>query len=429
MPAPTRTEKGDPILAAVEALRRQEPPERAASLSRMAPDAARAVFEQLEPPLQTEVIAHLRDPQVRRLVEDLDPDDRVRLLDALPEPVGKLLMARLSPRERRLTRKLLVFPEQSAGRMMSPEYLPLRPELTVEEALERIRRHGRGAETVNVLPVLREDGRFAGLAMLSELVLAEPGSRVGELVDPKLPMVGPETDQEEVARVMQAADLLALPVIGDAGELLGLITVDDAMDVLQFEHEEDLARTGASEPLDRPYFSTSLLQLTRARLIWLLLLALAGALTVNVLNVFESTLEQAVSLSLFIPLLIGIGGNSGAQSATTIIRAMATGELRAGRPLPVMLREVRVGFLLGSAVAALAYYPVVLFFDADLAATVCLSLVAVCTGATLVGSGMPLLASRIGIDPAVVSAPVVTTLVDAVGLVVYFMIARAVMGL
>ncbi len=417
----------EPIVATVEVLRHEPPAEQARLLSRMAPDHARVVFEQLEPPLQTEVLAHLRDTQVHRLLEDLDPDDRVRLLDNLPDAVADALLTRLSPRERRLTRRLLAFPEESAGRIMNPEYLSLRPELSVEEALERIRRVGGQVETVDALPVLDKDGRFVGMVRLSRLVLAEAEKTVGEVMG-YAPAVGPETDQEEVARLLQAADMLALPVVDDAGHLLGLITVDDAMDILEAEHEEDLARSGASEPLDRPYFSISVLRLTRARLVWLLLLAVAGVLTVQVLRTFESLLEEAVTLSLFIPLLIGIGGNSGTQSATTVIRAMAAGEIHQDRSR-VVLRETRVGFLLGAAVAALAYLPVTWVFGTPVAATVGLTLVAVCAGATLVGSGMPLFAERVGIDPAVVSAPVVTTLVDAGGLLLYFLIAQAVMGL
>ncbi len=416
-------------IANTEAVRRLEPPARAAALSRMAPAELRTVFEQLEPALQEEVIAHLRDPQVHRLVEDLDPDDRVRLLEQLPKPVSQLLLARLSPHERRLTHKLLGFPEESAGRIMNPEYLPLAPEWSAAEALEHVRRQGRQVETVNVLPVLGEGRRLLGLMMLSDLVLADPAARVADLMVSSPPSVGPEADQEEVARLLQAADLLALPVLDDDGQILGLITVDDAMDVLQSEIEEDIARAGASEPLDRPYLSVSVFRLTRARFVWLLLLALAGALTVNVLNAFESVLDEVVTLSLFIPLLIGVGGNSGAQAATTIIRAMTRGDLEGRGPLPIVLRETRVGLLLGTAIAALAYFPVMLFFNQPLATTVGLALITICTGANLVGAGMPLIADRVGIDPAVVSAPVVTTLVDALGLLAYFLIARAVMGI
>jgi magnesium transporter len=423
--APTTSD----VLSALDELRRLEPRERAAALSRLVPERARELFEQLEAPLQEEVLAFLRDDQVNRLLEDLDPDDRVRLLETLPDTVAKALLARLSPRERRLTHKLLAFPEESAGRIMSPEYLPLRPQLGVDEALALIRQEGHRAGTVHVLPVLDDHDCLVGLALLDALVLAEPEQTVGEVMRTPVPRVGPETDQEDVARLIQATDLLALPVVDDAGHLLGLITIDDAMDVVQQEREEDFARAGASEPLDRPYFSIGLMHLTRARLLWLLLLGLAGALTVNVLSAFESLLEQAISLSLFIPLLIGIGGNSGAQSATTVTRAMAVGDIDEVRPIRVIFRETRVGLLLGTAVAAIAWLPVALLFDPDLAATVSLTLIAICTLATLVGSGMPLLARRIGIDPAVVSAPVVTTIVDASGLLVYFLIARAVMAI
>lgn len=428
-PVPPGRAEAREVLEAVEQLRRQPPAERVAVLSRMPPEQALAVFRQLEPGLQEELLEYLPDAQAQRLVEELDPDDRVRLLEILPAASGRRVIAGLTPREQRLTHRLLAFPPQSAGRIMSPEYLPLDPGVSVERALAMIREQGRSVETVDVLPVLERSGRLAGLAMLSELVLAQPGTVVGDLMLRSFPSVLPDTDQEEVARLIQAADLLALPVIDPKGHLLGLITVDDAMDVLQLENEEDLARSGASEPLDRPYFAASLVALTKARLVWLLLLAVAGALTVNILNAFEWVLEQVIALSLFIPLLIGIGGNSGAQSATTVVRALATGELEGRKVLPVMMREARVGGLLGGAVAILAYFPVMLFFGSPLAATVSLTLVAICIAATLVGSGMPLLATRVGVDPAVVSAPVVTTLVDATGLLVYFLIAQAIMGL
>lgn len=427
MTAETQVEQE--TLATVEALRHEMPAKRAATLTTLAPDRARAVFEQLEPTLQQEALVHLQDEQVHRLLEGLHPDDRARLLETLPDGTARLLLARLSRRQRRLTSKLLSFPAETAGRIMSPEYLPLRREQSVDEALDLIRREGRSVETLDALPVLDGDGLFAGLVMLRELVVAATEQKVENLMITAVPTVRPETDQEQVALLIQAADLLALPVVDSSGRLLGLITVDDAIDVLEIEHEEDLARAGASEPLDRPYFSTSVMRLTRARLVWLLLLAIAGALTVNVLAAFEDMLEQVVTLSLFIPLLIGIGGNSGAQSATTVIRAMATGELHNRRSLLVVFRETSVGFLLGAAVAALAYLPVVWLFSAPVALTVCLTLVAICTLATLVGSTMPIVAGRLNIDPAVVSAPVVTTLVDATGLLVYFGIAGSVLRL
>ncbi|MFO8024559.1 magnesium transporter [Thiohalophilus sp.] len=419
------------ILKAVNELRQLDPEQRSEALLQFTPHQARVVFEQLEAPLQQEMLDWLPDALVDRLVADLDPDDRVRLLDTLPESVANRLLSRLDLREWRLTHKLLSYPEESAGRIMTPEYLSLLPSMTAKQAFGLIQRDGKSADTIDALPVLNRDGHLVGLVMLSTLVLAEPEQTVAALMLDQVPTADPLMDQEEVARLIQAADLLALPVVDEDGRLLGVITVDDAMDIIQLEHEEDFARAGASAPMGRPYFSISLFGLTRARFVWLLLLAIAGGLTVQVLEAFESLLEQAISLSLFIPLLIGVGGNSGAQSATTVTRAMALGDVIAGwtAELRVVLREAAVGFLLGTALGLAAYLPVLLVFDAALASTISITLVAICALATLVGSGMPLLARRAGIDPAVMSAPLVTTLVDACGLLLYFLIARLIMGL
>ncbi|WP_404366058.1 magnesium transporter [Marinobacter sp.] len=419
------------ILSAVSELRQLEPDRRAEVLRTYPSQEASAIFEQLEAGLQEEVLEHLPEKHVRKLLMDLDPDDRVQLLDAVAATVADEFLAHLSPRERRLTQKLLAHPEESAGHIMTPEYLPLSPSLTAEQALGRVREKGSRAGTVNVLPVVDEEGFLKGLVMLGALVMAEPATIMADLMLESVPTVSPETDQEEVARLVQAADLLALPVVDAEGRLLGLVTVDDALDILHMEQEEDFARAGASAPMMRPYFSTTVRELTRARLVWLLLLGVAGTLTVQVLNTFENLLEQAIALSLFIPLLIGVGGNSGAQSATTVTRAIAVGDILRGprAAFRVVARETRVGFLLGAALGVLAYPAVIVLFEARLALTVAITLVAICTLATLVGSGMPLLARRLGIDPALVSAPLVTTIVDASGLVGYFMVAKAVMGL
>jgi magnesium transporter len=238
-----------------------------------------------------------------------------------------------------------------------------------------------------------------------------------------------DEDQERVARLIQEADLLALPIVDLEGRLVGIVTVDDAMEVLEEEQTEDLARTGGSQPLGRPYLTVSALQLARSRILWLLVLIFAATLTVNVLNVFEATLEQVVTLALFIPLLIGTGGNTGAQAATTVIRAMALDEVRF-RDLPrVVMREFLVGLLLGSMLGGLALVPVTIFFDVRFAFVVGLTIITICTWAATVGALLPLIARRLGVDPAVVSAPFITTLVDATGLVIYFLIARVILGI
>ncbi len=312
---------------------------------------------------------------------------------------------------------------------MSPEFLALRPEMTVDEAIDALRRQGREAETVYTLPVTDEGGHLIGIVGLRHLVLGEGRQRVGDLMATDVHTAWVDDDQEKVARLVQDTDVLAVPVLDREGTLVGLVTADDAMTVLEAESTEDLALTGASEPIGGPYFSVSLVRLARNRVVWLLVLSLAATLTVSVLQAFEDTLAAVVTLALFIPLLMGTGGNAGAQSATTVIRAMALDEVRWGDLGRVVWREVRVGFLLGCMLGAVAYLPVAAFSGRRIAGVVCLTLVVVCTAATFAGSLLPMLARRMGVDPAVMSAPFITTMVDATSLVVYFLVARLLLGL
>lgn len=414
-------------LDSISEIRRLDPETRVEYLMKLDLEQALSIFENLEPVLQEEILQLLPEDKVDYFILELDPDDRVRLLDSLSEERAKALMQRLSPREWRMTQKLMSYPEESAGHIMTPEYLPLTLPLNAEQAMFLIKNQGKFADTIDTLPVIDSEGVLLGMLPLSQLVTAKPEQLVSDLMSDNVVSALPETDQEEVARLIQDADILALPIVNENGKLLGLVTIDDALDVLHLEREEDFARAAASQPLNRPYFTISAFELTWSRLTWLTLLALAGALTVQVLSVFEGELEQVIALSLFIPLLIGVGGNSGAQSATTVTRAIATDDL--ANVSKVIRRETGVGLMLGSAIGILAYLPVLILFDLDMASVVSVTLVIVCTMATMVGSGMPLLAKRLGIDPAVVSAPVVTTVVDASGLIVYFLMAKMIMGI
>jgi magnesium transporter len=411
-------------LSIAEELAHMEPAERATAFRLLNKDRALAVFQLLDAAHQEELLAGLRDEQVYHLVESMDPDDRARLFDEMPATVVKKLIGRLSPREQEMTALLLGYPEESAGRIMSPKFVRLAPDMTVAEAMAKIRRRGKVAETIYLLPVTDYELRLAGTVELKDLVLADPETTVADLMNTEIHAVRVDEDQEEVARLIQAADLLAVPVVDSENRLVGIVTVDDAMDVLGAEEGEDLARSGGAEPLGRPYFSVTIFRLARTRIVWLLVLVIAATLTVNVLSAFEATLEAVVTLALFIPLLIDTGGNCGAQSATTMVRAMALNDVRPGDVLRVVLRETSVGLLLGGVLAGLSYVPVFLFAGAAMAAIVALTLLTICTLATLVGSMMPLLAERVGVDPAVASAPLVTTIIDATGLLVYFLIAN-----
>lgn len=402
---------------------------RSAIFSQLSPERAAEIFDYLEPAIQAQLLTAMDSGEAFALFEELEPDDRARLLEEFaPDQVATFLDI-LSPQDRSATALLLDYPAESAGRIMSPNFLALRAHMTVAEALSRVRSEGDEVETIYFLPIVDDDGHLLGSIELESLVMAEISDRVEDLEYLKTEAFSVRDDQEEVARYIQSADRIAVPVVEDDDTLVGIVTVDDAMDIIQSEETEDIARASAAEPLGKPYFAVSSLQLVKSRIVWLSMLAIAATLTVNVLTAFEPTLEEVVALALFIPLLIGIGGNTGAQSATTIVRALAVDDVRSGDLVRVGVRESGVGLLLGSGLAVLAYFIVWGVFDQNLALVVALTLVAICTIAALVGSLMPMIAKMINVDPAVISAPFVTTIVDASGLIIYFTIASVVLGL
>lgn len=417
------TESVSPAQQAEE-LERLDRVERAARFRLLDKDTAAAVFDAMDPWQQSELVETLRSPEVQDLLEEMEPDDRVRLFDEMPAVVARRLISGLSGRERELTNLLLDYPPESAGRIMSPEYLELRRDVTAAEALASIRERGAGLDTLLILPVRGPDRRLEGVVRLTDLVLASPDAPVAEVVDADYPAVGARDDQEDVARLIQERDLVAVPVVDDEGRLLGIVTVDDAMEVLEHEETEDLARAGGAEPLGLPYHAVSVRRIVRSRIGWLLLLVAAAVLTVAVLGAFEDTLDRVVTLALFVPLLIGTGGNCGAQAATTMTRAIAVGDVRFSDLGPSVVKEARVGLLIGVLFALLGFAPVALIWSVEIAATVSISLLVVCTWATAIGAFLPLLSTRLKIDPAVVSAPLVSTFVDATGLLIYFGIAQ-----
>lgn len=411
------------------ALNRCTPQARLFAFRGLPPDKARRVMDLLEPVNQADILMALGTRNRQALLEEMEPDDRARLLSRLPEEQAQQLLGELSDDERKLTRAVLRHPEHSAGRIMNPDFVRLAPEMSVGEALDVIRADATRAETVYRMPVAGDDLRLVGTVDLAAIALAEPTTRIANLMTSEVPAVSASDDQEDVARLMKSADLMLVPVVEDGDKLIGVVTFDDAMEVMEFEEAEDFARTGASEPIARPYLAVPIPRLVRSRIVWLSVLAIAATLTVNVLNAFEETLDNVVSLALFIPLLIGIGGNTGAQSATTIVRALAVGDVRPPDVAKVALRETGTGILMGSLIAVVAYGVVAVIFDSDIALIVAFTLVAICTLAALVGSLMPIAARVLSIDPAVVSAPFVTVLVDASGLLIYFLIAQRVLGL
>lgn len=392
-------------------------------------DRAIDVFESLDPVYQQQLLDALRDDRVVALLEELDPDDRVRLLDEMPAKVANRLLSALSPDEHALTTVLLGYADESAGRLMSPEFISLRANMTAEDALAKIRGEGLDAETIYALPVLDDHRHLVGICGLRAVVLAAPETHIADMMTTEVRRVHTDDDQEVAARLVREVGLIALPVVDTEERLVGVITVDDAMEILEAEETEDAALQGGQLPSSRPYLAQSVFGMARVRAMWLMILLAAAALTVNVLQIFEATLTEVVALALFIPLLIDTGGNCGSQASTAVVRAMAVDDVRPGDLRRVIGRELRVGALLGLMLAAVAFVPVALIWQSDLALVVAATLVVICTWATVAGTGLPFLARRLGIDPAVVSAPLVTTLVDASGLLIYFGFAHLILKL
>ncbi len=379
-----------------------------------------------------ELLEHLPAEEVGDLLDSLPMDDVAEILtEDVPDRQHELLTA-MEPRDAAEVRSLLSYPPKSAGRLMTDKFVRVRPEMSAAEAIAFLRLIDPEIESFTDLYVLNLVQQLLGVVSLRAVITAPPGRRMSEIMNPHIVTVPPETDQEQVARLVARYDLLALPVVGQ-GRMLGIVTVDDVIDVLVSEGTEDVLRFAGIEggpELDQPYFSVPLLRVVRRRVGWLLLLFLAETFTGSVLRLFESELARVVALSFFIPLLIGTGGNTGAQTVSTLIRGLALGEIRPRDAWHVVLRELWSGLLLGLILGSVAFGRALLWGSSyPLAAVVGLTIIAICTWANTIGSLIPLVAQKIGIDPAVVSAPLITTLVDATGLAIYLLIAKLLLGL
>ena len=392
-------------------------------------DIALEVFEELDPVNQQQLLLGMRDQAFRDLLERMDPDDRARLLGEAPASFVNRVLAGLSPKERKMTAELLGYPEETVGRYMSPEVIVISESATVPEALETIRRRGKTAETIAVIAVVDKQRRFVGSVELSDLVLAEPDLTASGLMDPDAATALVSDDVESAARLVQDTNHLALVVLDSEGRVVGILTVDDAIDIIEEANSEDFARQAAALPSSGHYLSGKVFTLARLRIVWLMFLVVAATLTVSVLQLFEGSLEKITALALFMPMLIGTGGNVGAQAATSAVRAIALGEVRPRDVFRVAWRESRVGLLLGLGLGVVGLIAGWLVSGWQVGLTVAIAILVVCVWAATVGAVMPLVAKALRIDPANVSAPLVTTLVDATGLVIYFLIAGLILGI
>jgi len=391
-------------------------------------DRALAVFEELDSTQKQELLAGMRDQAFRETLESMDPDDRARMLGEAPATFVHRVLQGLSPKERAMTASLLGYPEGSVGRVMSPEVVTVPENTPVGEILDVVRRKGHDAETIDILAVVDGARKMVGLLGLSQVVMAS-NDLTADIADREAPSIAVIDEAERAARLVQETNRLGLLVLDSEERVLGVLTVDDALEVIEEADTEDVARQAATLPSSGHYLSASPVRLAGLRVVWLLILIVASTLTVSVLQIFEGSLEAVTALALFIPLLVGTGGNVGAQAATSAVRALAVGEVRPSDALRVSWRESRVGVLLGVVLGSLAFGAGSLVAGWGVGTTVGISVVLVCIWAATVGAVMPLMAKALNIDPAVISAPLVTTLVDATGLVIYFLVAGAVLGL
>jgi magnesium transporter len=406
----------------------------AATVVMMLP-APRAVEVLDQPTLRRRavILEKLEPSRAARILEGMAADERTDIVQQMGEHERRRLLPKLNPDVRAEAERLLQYPDHTAGGIMTTEFVRLDPFMTVGAALKHIRSVAREKESIYACYVLEPGtGRLLGSLSLRDLVMAELERPIAEIMRRKPVTVAARDDQETVAQRIAKYNLLAVPVLEGDGSVVGFVTVDDVIDVLIEEQTDDILKMGAVEPgaLDRPYFDNPILRVVRKRIGWLLLLFVAETFTGTVLRHYEGELAAVVALSFFIPLLIGTGGNAGSQTVTTIIRSIALGEIRLRDAWRVLGREATTGVIVGLVVGGVAFGRALLWgAHVPLAVTVAITVVTICTWSTTVGSLIPIAAERFGVDPAVLSAPLITTLVDATGLVIYFRIAKVILGL
>lgn len=395
-------------------------------------ERAAEVFEYLPIEYQERLLQLLSKESVEEILNEMSPDDRTMLLEELPGEVTQRLLKVLSPEQRRIASTLLGYPEESVGRLMTPEYVAVRSYWTLQETLDFLRKTGEDRETLNVIYVVDERGYLIDDIKLRQVVLGKPESTIADLMDNSYVSLSATEDREVAVQTFKKYDRVALPVVDSDGKLLGIVTVDDMLDVAEEEATEDIQKMGGMAALDEPYLEIPLVSMIRKRAGWLVVLFLGEMLTTVAMGHFEEEIARAVVLALFIPLIISSGGNSGGQAATLVIRALALGEITLKSWWKIMRREVYSGLWLGGILGVIGYVRIVgwsLFSDVYgphaqlIGITVALALVFVVLCGTLSGSMFPLILRRLGADPAVSSAPFVATLVDVMGVIIYFTLA------
>ncbi|MBR2806396.1 MAG: magnesium transporter [Oscillospiraceae bacterium] len=390
------------------------------------------VFADLELDAQQYIIQSLSDKEASSIIDNLMADDATDLLEEMPANIVRRILKNAKPETRADINKLLRYPEGSAGSLMTVEYVDLRQNMTVQDAIERIRDVAEDMETVNICYVLDAKRLLLGAVTLSSLVLNKPETPIVDFMDDNLVSIGTLTDQEEAAMMFQKYDFTAMPVVDNENRMVGIITIDDVVDIIQEEATEDIEKMAAITPSgDTPYFSVTVWETYKNRIPWLLLLMISATVTGAIITRYEAALASYVVLTAYIPMLMDTGGNSGSQASVSIIRGISLNEIEFGDIFRTIWKEMRVAILCGVTLAAANFVKLILIdkLALNVAAVICLTLVLVVFFAKFIGCTLPLLAKKIGLDPAVMASPFITTLVDAISLTVYFFLATNILHL
>jgi magnesium transporter len=394
-------------------------------------DKAADVFAYLEVEHQQMIITSLSERDAANIVNNMMADDAADLFEEMPANVVRRILASASADTRRDINHLLRYPDSSAGSIMTVEFVDLKENLTVAQALERVRKVGRDSETINNLYVLDKSRTLLGILTLRGLLLADPDKTVGEIMETNVVSVNTLMDQEDVAKQFKKYDFTAMPVVDNENRLVGIITVDDIVDIMEEETTEDIEKMAAIVPSDKPYMKTSVFETWKKRIPWLLLLMVSATFTGSIMKNFEEALGAIPALSFFIPMLMDTGGNAGGQASVTVIRGLSLEEIAFKDFFKVCWKEIRVAFLCGVTLAACNFLKLI-FFDrvgVTIAFVVCVTLIVAIFVAKLVGCSLPMVAKRLGFDPAVMASPFITTIVDALSLIVYFAVATNILGI
>lgn len=394
-------------------------------------DEAAEVFAYLPIETQQTIIQLLTNTEVGQILNDLNSDDAVDMLEEMPANVVKKILALADVQTRRDINSLLQYPEDSAGSLMTVEYVDLRSFMTIDDAIKRIRKNGIDSETINYSYVTDAQKHLLGVISLREIILAKPDEKIEDLMDNNIITVTTLEDQEEVAKLFKKYDFAAMPVVDQENRLVGIITVDDVMDILEEEVTEDIEKMAAITPNDQPYMKTSVFETYKKRIPWLLLLMISASITGKIIQGFETALASCVILTAFIPMLMDTGGNCGSQASVSVIRALSLDEFDFHELPLVIWKELRVSILVGLTLAAANFLKILLIDHTTVivAFVVCFTLFLTVIVAKLVGCILPVVASKLGFDPAVMASPFITTIVDALSLLVFFNIATAFLGI